>query len=227
MRGETAAQTFSRKRGTIGDPEGGGRQKLLRLFFFFKFDESTRKLLRRGVNWTLMSGISFVMHHSTSCVQVSGVFGGAWMLYNRYLWMLPAIQVKNSPLQLHQVKWTLWILEDVSPHQCKIFSDSHQSEKRPQEIHTEAQLIYSELCWIQVSITKPLIWVKTRFNWKVNVLSLDPMVEALKSKGVKSQASTLNRTLHVTEVMALARTKTLLTLGVVPTVLLFLNTSAY
>lgn len=33
MRGETAAQTFSRKGGTIGDPEGGGRQKLPRLFF--------------------------------------------------------------------------------------------------------------------------------------------------------------------------------------------------
>lgn len=63
--------------------------------------------------------------------------------------MLPAIQVENSPLQLHQVKWTLWILEDVSPHQCKSFSDSHQSEKRPQKIHTEAQLTYSELCWIQ------------------------------------------------------------------------------
>lgn len=123
-----------------------------------------------------------------------------------------AIQVKNSPPQLGQVKWTLWILEDVSPHRCKSVGDSHQSEKRPQEIHTE--LTCSELCRIQVSITKLLIWLKRVLTGRLRFTDSWSYGGSTKIKGIKSQASTLNRPLHVTEVMA----QTLLTL--VPTVLL-------
>lgn len=162
-----------------------------------------------------MSGISFVMHHPTSCMHVSGVFGGVWVLSNCFPDIFECCRQSRSKTLLFS--WirsnglcgslktfrliSLWALAIPTGQRSVL---GRTTRKRSSTIQNLSRSLgqFGGGCWFQLSIIKLLLWVKIGFNWKVKVYRLViQRWKQLKYPKIKSKGDihiTLNRPLHIT-----------------------------